>query len=297
MKLVSDRDALATYRYLRIAMPVLIVLLTASVVSQVFAPEPDCWLGSISAYYYTSARAVFVASLCALGACLIIYHGNTPREDFVLNISGFLAFMVALVPTPLAELVVKPGDLGGPEKEPVCKRSNVPKPTQLTDAIDNNVLALLIAATLVLFVVLWFRAMSNPSDGASLALYVLVVMLVLSWIIFVVNRDFIRDHGHLLSAVIMFAGIVVVVFMNAIPLQHVDPRASAAPPPYLRLYRWILAAMVAATVVIGAIAFWGNFDHAVFWLEASLIGLFAAFWVVQTKELWNEESRPMKPER
>lgn len=296
MKLVSERDALATYRYLRIAMPVLILLLTAAVVSQVLAPEPDCWLGSISAYYYTSARAVFVASLCALGACLIIYHGNTPREDFVLNISGFLAFMVALVPTPLAELVIKPTDLGGPDQEAVCKRSNVPSSSQLTDAINNNVLALLVAATFVLCVVLWFRAMSTPSDGPSLAVCALAAMLLLGWSMFLLDRSFIRDNGHLLSAVTMFAGIVAVVVMNAIPSKRIDPRASAAPAPYLLLYRAILAAMVAATLIIGAIAIWGHFDHAVFWLEASLIGLFAAFWVGQTKELWDQESRPMTPE-
>ena len=48
---VTKEDALTTYRYLRITMPVLVVILGTSVIYQVFAPTADdCWLGSISAY-------------------------------------------------------------------------------------------------------------------------------------------------------------------------------------------------------------------------------------------------------
>ena len=125
---------------------------------------------------------MFVACLCSMGACLIIYHGNTPREDFVLNLSGFLAFMVALVPTPLAELVINPNDPVGPAKEPTCKRSNVPSPSQLNAAIDNNVWALLVAATVVLVVILWFRGMSGNAEGVSGAVWLLIGLLVLGWL-------------------------------------------------------------------------------------------------------------------
>jgi hypothetical protein len=284
MELVSKRDALATYRYLRIAMPVLVIMLGTSVAAQIFAPSPDCWLGSISAYYYTSARAVFVACLCAIGACLVIYHGNTAREDFTLNVSGFLAFVVAFVPTPLNGLSVSPN-------EPSCKRSNVPSESQLSSAIDNNVLALLVAATFVIVVVVWFRAMSADPGAASAALLILVGVLLLSWVLYLFDRHFIRAHGHLISAVVMFGGIVGVVVLNAVPWHVLDPQGKRAPEPYLRLYRVILAAMAAVIGILGAVALWGSFDHAVFWLEADVIALFAAFWVVQSKELWGLESR------
>ena len=291
MILISARDELATYRYLRIALPILVVLLGAAVVNQIFAPQPDCWLGSISAYYYTPVRAVFVACLCSMGTCLIVYHGNTPREDFVLNLSGFLAFMVALVPTPLAELVINPNDPTGPAKEPTCKRSNVPSPSQLNAAIDNNIWALLVAATVVLVVILWFRSMSGTAEGVSGAVWLLGGLLVLGWGIFLLDRPLLREQGHLISAVTMFAGIVLVVMLNAIPWDKLDPKGTAAPPQYLLLYRIILIAMLGAVVIIGFIALLKIFDHAIFWLEASLIVLFAAFWVVQTKELWEVESR------
>jgi hypothetical protein len=284
MELVSKRDALATYRYLRIAMPVLVVMLGTSVMAQIFAPSPDCWLGSISAYYYTSARAVFVACLCAIGACLVIYHGNTPREDFALNVSGFLAFVVAFVPTPLIGISVSPN-------EPSCKRSNVPSESQLSSAIDNNMLSLLVAATCVIAVVLWFRGMSANPGATSAALLILGLVLLLSWVMYLFDRSFVRAHGHLISALVLFGGIVAVVVLNAIPWQVLDPQVVRAPEPYLLLYRVILGAMAAAIVVLGAIAWWGHFDHAVFWLEASVIVLFAAFWVVQSKELWGLQSR------
>ena len=96
----KNQDAQTTYRLLRIAMLVLVIMLATAVIYQIFRPEPDCWLGSISAYYYTSARAVFVVALCAIGACLVAYRGNTPSEDLALNVSGFLAFVVAFIPTP-----------------------------------------------------------------------------------------------------------------------------------------------------------------------------------------------------
>jgi hypothetical protein len=44
------------------------------------------------------------------------------------------------------------------------------------------------------------------------------------------------------------------------------------------------------------IALLDTYDHAVFWLEAGVIALFAVYWVVQTFELWNVTSRSELPE-
>jgi len=93
----QDVDARNTYRYLRAAPLVVALFLALGVVFQ--WNTADCKEASISAFYYTSAHAVFVAALCAIGVCLIVYQGSSPFEDVVLNISGFLAFLVAMVPT------------------------------------------------------------------------------------------------------------------------------------------------------------------------------------------------------
>ena len=288
LKLTSDRDALDTYRYLRMAMPLLVVLLASSVAYQIFKSNPDCWLGSISAYYYTSARAVFVACLCTMGASLIIYSGNTPKEDFVLNLSGLLAFVVAFVPTPLKDLVISP--VAPAHGEPVCKRSNVPQGTQLTDAIANNVFALLVTATAAL-VVIWVFRFVRASGGVgqrivhallgSVAAGGLLMALVVAWLVLWLDSPLIRHSGHIAAASTMFAGIVIVVLINAV-------EATGRP----KVWYWVTLGLMGTSIVaLGLLALSGASDHAVFWLEASLITLFGVFWIVQTTDLWGQEQR------
>jgi hypothetical protein len=294
MQLMPPRSAEDTYRYLRIGIPALLGLLAAAIIDQIVRTEPDCWLGSISAYYYTSARAVFVACLCAIGACLIIYRGNTYRwrrprrgrdkddfEDFFLNVSGFLAFVVALVPTPLKGMDIRPGGRSG--GEPVCRRSNVPSETQLTDALDNNILALLIAATLVLVVALSFNYAKARSGGSvvSVSSVVFIVGLAACWALHLGKPEFVRQHAHIGAATTMFLGIVVVVLLNT----------RGAATRYKVAYGAISAVLVLAIVVLGSMWRFGNFDHVVFWLEATVIALFGVFWLVQTVELWPVEQR------
>lgn len=294
MEFMQQRAALDTYRYLRIGMAALLVLLATSVVDQIVRTNPNCELGSISAYYYTSARAVFVACLCAVGACLIIYRGNTyvwkkPRgrlqkddlEDFFLNISGFLAFIVALVPTPLKGMDIKPGTVV--EGEPVCKRSNVPTTVQLEDALDNNILALLIAATLVLLISFCFALIKSgaPSSAVSIAWLVFAVGLGVFWFLYLKHPDWVRQNAHIYAAIAMFVGIVVVVLLNT---RNADKK-------YRIAYLSISAALLVSLAVLVPMWLSGNYDHVLFWLEASVIAFFALFWIVQTAELWNVEQR------
>ena len=45
------------------------------------------------------ARTVVVGTLCALGIALIAYEGHSPEENVLLDFSGFMALLVAAVPT------------------------------------------------------------------------------------------------------------------------------------------------------------------------------------------------------
>jgi hypothetical protein len=284
MLLVRPRDTVTTYRCLRIAMPALVVLLAVSLADQVFSPDPNCWLGSISAYYYTASRPAFVASLTAIGACLVIYAGNTPREDFVLNVSGVLAFAVAFVPTPLTRLSIDPD-------QPSCQRSNVPTGAQLTAAVDNNMLALLVTATVVLVIAYAFRLTGDGSPRPSVALVLMAMLIAVAWVLYVVDRGLIRDEAHLAASVGMFGGIMAVVLLNALPRPRLDPQAVPAPPAYRRTYLVLFVVMAVSGTVFAVIAWSGRFEHTVFWLESVLTGLFAVFWIVQSKELWLVASR------
>jgi hypothetical protein len=55
--------------------------------------------GSISAYYHTLMRNVFVGILFAIGASLYLYKGYSTVEDLVLDGAGICAVCVALLPT------------------------------------------------------------------------------------------------------------------------------------------------------------------------------------------------------
>jgi len=54
---------------------------------------------SISAYYYTSMRDVFVGSICAIGVFLLSYHGYSRADDLAGNLACVFAAGLALFPT------------------------------------------------------------------------------------------------------------------------------------------------------------------------------------------------------
>ncbi|MGV9805063.1 hypothetical protein [Micromonospora chersina] len=57
-------------------------------------------LDSLSGYYHTEMRDVFVGALCAVGVFLISYRYRWP-DDVLGTIAGFLAVTVALFPTTM----------------------------------------------------------------------------------------------------------------------------------------------------------------------------------------------------
>jgi hypothetical protein len=54
---------------------------------------------SISAYYYTSMRDVFVGSICAIGVFLLTYRGYERADDTAGNLACVFAVGLALLPT------------------------------------------------------------------------------------------------------------------------------------------------------------------------------------------------------
>lgn len=54
---------------------------------------------SMSAYYYTGMRDVFVGALCAIGVALFVYKGFSRAEHRTLSLAGVLVVCVALFPT------------------------------------------------------------------------------------------------------------------------------------------------------------------------------------------------------
>jgi len=54
---------------------------------------------SISGYYYTDMRNVFVGSLCAIGVFLMSYRGYEPKDEIAGRLASAFAIGVALFPT------------------------------------------------------------------------------------------------------------------------------------------------------------------------------------------------------
>jgi hypothetical protein len=275
----DDRqDTLSTYRHLRLAMVLLLVLLLTSVIVTSFnAGDRGCFEGSISAYYFTPARAVFVGALCALGACLIIYRGNTDPEDIALNASGALAFVVAFVPTGLPRTT-----------DVRCSATNVPTWDQLDAAIDNNVIAYLLTAGVAIGLALALvpRA-ADKTDVRRRALWVFAVVLAAAAAGFVRWPEGFRDNAHWTAAIAMFGGMLAVVGLNAWGAER-----TGADGRYRNAYGLVAAAMLLSGAVIGiAHRQVPDWRHWLLYLEAALLVEFLAFWLVQTIELWRRTKR------
>lgn len=273
-------DVLRTYRYVRLAMVLLVVMLGVGVAIEV---AREGWLPSISDAYYTPARAAFVGCLCAIGTCLIVYRGNTDAEDAVLNGSGFLAFLVAFVPV---------------RREDACSVRTVPD--DVVAAISTNVPALLVTGLLALATTLAIERLTtrDPVQPRGRANTALIAASVLAFALlgasFLIAPDSFRCHGHNLSAILLFIGIVVVVALNGLGLARKQAARDHDRPRDHRWNRYVIGfgAMVASIVVVVVGGAWqGWIPNWVFWLEGALITQFALFWITQTAELWREPKR------
>src|SRR4051794_40937799 len=77
---------------LGVALPIALPLLYGIIAGQ--------WhlLNSMSRYYYTDTRNIFVGTLCAIGVFLFCYRYK-PSDFWVSNAAGLAAITVALCPT------------------------------------------------------------------------------------------------------------------------------------------------------------------------------------------------------
>ena len=278
---MTDIAAVKTYRYLRISMVGAVVLLGVSVLIE--RSKVDCWQTSVSAYYYTPVRAIFVGMLMAIGLCLIVIKGSTAWEDATLNAAGMLAPIVAVVPTT---------DVGecwsqSPGRLPIDDDGNLA--SWVVANIDNNITALLITgiAGLLVAAVIASIATSNVKAVAEvgdrsmrLGLLAAMAFLIAGAALFVLWDGF-ETRAHGIAAVLMFLFLALAVGGNAWDRRR---------DPGRRTYFWWYATIAAAMVIVPAIMFplGSSWRHMVLVLEATEITLFAIFWLVQTRQHWGE---------
>jgi Protein of unknown function (DUF998) len=95
----------ANYRYLRKVVGWLgtllpLILLVANPIALSIEHSPCGWLpNSVSGYYYSPVRNIFVGALCGLGLFLIAYVGANLGDRVITDLAGVFALGVAFFPT------------------------------------------------------------------------------------------------------------------------------------------------------------------------------------------------------
>lgn len=264
--------ALTTYRYLRIGIVGAIVALFVAVLIE--RSEVDCFQTSLSAYYYTPVRAIFVGALFVVGFALIVIRGRTTPIDVCLNFAGILAPLVAVAPT------VNVGTCWSiePVAFPVDDDGNLAP--WVSANVDNNVLALLItgaigwAVAAVISVVTWAR--NGRPAGAGRGLIATLAFLIVVWVAFATVEEF-DSRAHGIAAVVLFVFLALTVLLSSITTWREDDATVFA-----MLYLAIFVAMALTAVVV----WMADWDHKVLILEIVEIALFGLFWVLQTIQWW-----------
>ena len=96
--------------YVAIAMPFVLAL-------GAWWVEQIPWADSVSAYYYTSMRDVFVGTMFAIGVFLFCYRGYDRQDNILTNAAGVAAGAIGLLPMEphySKVLIERHRDLAGP---------------------------------------------------------------------------------------------------------------------------------------------------------------------------------------
>ncbi len=288
-----------TYRYLRLAIVLLALFLGTAVAIEAWWGDSPAQ-ASISAYYYTPVRGVFVATLVAMALGLIAIQGRDwGYEDVLLNFSGMLAPVVALVPTPIlgTDALPCPADYAADEK---CV------PLAFQDGVANNVWALFVLAVGSIAVA---AVVTRPSRRTGvtwrrwLVGYVLAALLVVATlVVFATDRELFLRWAHYAAAVPMFGLLVAVGVVNGLATDHT--RSPGRQPPRIpgvteHLRAWYFGLAVAMSLVVGLAVGYGllfgedgGWTAWLFWVEVALLVMFSLFWTLQTIDFWNEGLPP-----
>jgi hypothetical protein len=276
-----NRDtALDTYRYLRGGIPVMLVMLGAALIIE--RARATCWQTSISAYYFTSAHAVFIGAVCVVGALLIVYKGSNDTEDVLLNLAGTVAFVVAFVPTSRPVLL--------------CSESGMDVGAVTDDAVIGSVWALVVALVVARAASWWMyrrtRTGRDRSPLGEVAVWVQRAVLAVGLVTLIAVPKWFVANAHGIAAVTMFLAFIVTVLINAFLAGRQDEQRCPHNLVYHRIYQAISLAMALTLVAaVAAHLLLDGFNHVVLVVEVALIAEFGAYWLVQTVELWNTSTR------
>ena len=245
-----------TYRYLRIGTAATVVAIFTAVAS---ASTTVGVLPSVSAYYSSPARDVFVGALIAASLALFALSGRGPSRA-LLDAAALFAPLIALVPTT-----------------PPASGAAVETGTSVVTYVVIGAMAVAIAIVLT-------AARSTDRIGAGISIgtaaAVLTAVAATAW----TAPDAFARWAHPIATLVFFALIAAVAVLAA--TTRADPVA-----PWMRAgYIAIAALLVVTGIAYGVITATG-YDAGlppVLVCEVAALTLFLAFWVLQTVQWWND---------
>lgn len=286
MAIKQGDPARLTYRYLRVAIVAVVLVLFVSLIMQIVADHgrldsgEEWWQASISAYFYSPVQSIFVGALVAIGTCLIAIKGRRGAEEVLLNFAGMFAILVALVPTPL--------DASMCTDEPYC--------VDMAERVGNNIWTLLLVGGLVLLLATWPRRRDLGSRaGWDLWLTWLTWTATGVWLL--ASPESFQAYAHYGAAVLLFVCLVAVAWINGsdpvLRAQALERLRGMSAAAYRVWYRGI--AVVMAVVLVGGLITMALLDRylpelfpqTLFVLETVMMLIFVLFWLLQTIQFWD----------
>lgn len=282
---VLDDRTRRSYRYLRASVVGMALLLVVSLALELLrSGDAVERFGSISGYYYSPVRSVFVGALVAIGPALIAIKGRPGWEDTLLDLAGMLVPVVALVPTPRL--------LGEDRCGEGLARC---VPPDLIPAVRNNVTTLIVVGAVVLAFA-WWSARRAPDRTTMVG----VRWAALTWVLFtgwfVLLPELFLRLAHYAAAVPFFALIAAFALLSGRRAPARTRVRFLTPERYSVVYRTVSGLMI-ATIVLTLLYYGGGllldytpWSYTIFVVEAVLLVLFVVFWSFQTAENWDLEA-------
>ena len=259
-----------TLRYVRLALLVVPLLLMVAIV--IYGLLNGKVEDSISSYYLGPSRDLFVAMLVSTGVLLVVYKG-APLEDYALNLAGFYAIFVALVPTRLGQTL-----------SALSSSAQV----QLIRSVQISVVAVLIVSAVFVWLE-WKTAKWTPralhTSKLSTALSISSTVALVAFIGLLLWRsiegtDFAGVHYAAALLLILSMGVAIASHLGREDLCAVD--TSGGRPMHYAVLLILMALGIIGWFVLNAL----GIAQALFIVEWYEIGLFSYFWYLESRRLW-----------
>jgi hypothetical protein len=171
---------------------------------------------SISAYFHTGMREVFVGSLCAIAVFLLCYKGYDRRDNLAGKFAGFCVLLVALFPT--FERSREASDTGVPAPDSATLFSSATGADPLIVGYIHFIAAALFFTTLAVMSLFLFTRSNQPQPTARKVqrnkVFVACGVTILACIAAIAAGKFIfsDEWGQRTSFVFWLESVAVVAF-------------------------------------------------------------------------------------